>query len=193
MKRLRTILLFLLLGVIINVVVAWGCVLWSPLGSRVEAKPGMQTRVVGLPYAEFITIAQERGFGLRKTVYLWHVPGERNAIWLMDAGWPFLSMYGQNDYGRNPLGLITAVLGYSGFSVANDVVQRAEGIAAQRFETIDSLQVDLEQRQADLERQFAVTQAGFGVSISDAINAEATRFENLRVSMRPTWRANLHP
>ena len=66
MKPLRTILLFLLLGAVVNVAVAWGCALWSSLTELeflTQDTYGLREGVEWLPDDMFIVTSLQQGFG----------------------------------------------------------------------------------------------------------------------------------
>ena len=99
-KRLAlAILIFLLIGSILNIAVAWGCVLWSPLSSPgvLADYPEYRAGVSGLPDDHAIMTARSSGFGIALFTFTWHVPAESHAIWHIRAGWPCEALAGQID------------------------------------------------------------------------------------------------
>ncbi len=103
MKRCVTfILLILLLGVIANVLVAWGCALWASSGNlgRVPIRDRtVLDRVVGIPSDTSLASRWDAGAGVTTYTFQWHIPGQSNAVLMLDAGWPLPSLYGQVDIG----------------------------------------------------------------------------------------------
>lgn len=98
MKRKATVILIcLLLGAILNTAVAWACVLWSPFSnrSRLTDLPDNRALVRSLPDNQHIVTLRESGFGIIRYSCLWHVPGEANAIWHFQVGWPCVALSGQ--------------------------------------------------------------------------------------------------
>ena len=67
MKRVRVIMLFLLLGAIVNVAVAWGCALWSVL-APLSVPPKNSTVLRARVDPDFEVIHRRAGIGLDITV-----------------------------------------------------------------------------------------------------------------------------
>ena len=98
-RRALAILVFLLLGSILNIAVAWGCALWSPLSTPgvLADYPELWAYVRGLPDDHSIVTARSAGFGVVRFTFTWHVPTESHAIWHIRAGWPCEALAGQID------------------------------------------------------------------------------------------------
>ena len=68
---------WLAVGVVVNVAVAWGCALWSPLGELEfisHEEYGLRDKVDWLPDDFYIVTGLQQGFGLREISFQWHVP-----------------------------------------------------------------------------------------------------------------------
>lgn len=91
------ILIFLLIGAILNIAVAWACTLWSPFSSRslLTDFSDIRASIRGVPENLFVVTSRESGFGVIRFTFTWHIPGEPNAIWYIQAGWPFVALSGQ--------------------------------------------------------------------------------------------------
>ena len=109
-RKATAILIFLLLGAILNIAVAWTCVLWSPV-SKISLPTDYteyQADVRGLPADQTIATGMSKGFGLVRFTFTWHVPAEAHAIWHIRAGWPCESMAGQIDVEGKIFGALSA-------------------------------------------------------------------------------------
>ncbi|UCD74083.1 MAG: hypothetical protein JSV91_09865 [Phycisphaerales bacterium] len=120
-RRVLTILLFLLMGAVVNVALAWGCVVWSqadtdhldfrPAGVEQLIESGLGRSIEGTgdtlySYTEIPYIWQGSGFGLQRTrAWLWGFEGipsitDVNPVFpcLIErtiAGWPQLCLRGE--------------------------------------------------------------------------------------------------
>lgn len=76
---------------------AWACTLWSPFSSRSLLTDFLDIRasIRGVPENLFVVTSRESGFGVIRFTFIWHIPGEPNAIWYIQAGWPFVALSGQ--------------------------------------------------------------------------------------------------
>ncbi len=109
-RKAIAILIFLLLGAILNIAVAWACVLWSPVSkiSLLTDYPEYQADVRGLPADQTIATGMSKGFGIVRFTFTWHVPAEAHAIWHIRAGWPCEAMAGQIDVEGKIFGALSA-------------------------------------------------------------------------------------
>ncbi len=106
-RRLTKLVLFLLLGAVVNVAVAWGCHLWSSAtpeyaGSRHATESEWQLlekRRFARAEGEHCMVAKETGVGIHRTHlnttrYEARKPIKYHVTWLR-AGWPYLSLHGE--------------------------------------------------------------------------------------------------
>lgn len=102
------ILIFLLIGAILNIAVAWACTLWSPLSTSgvLADYPEYRADVSGLPDDHAIMTARSSGFGVARFTFTWHVPAEAHAIWHIRAGWPYPALSGQSDVAGETTGAL---------------------------------------------------------------------------------------
>ena len=98
-RRALAILIFLLIGAILNIAVAWACTLWSPFSSQslLTDYPEIRGSIRGVPDNQHVVMGRASGFGVVRFTFTWHVPAESHAIWHIRAGWPCESMAGQID------------------------------------------------------------------------------------------------
>jgi len=113
-RRLFKLALFLLLGVIVNVAVAWGCAIWSPISktSRIDSDeftyrvgeppfPPEESLVLTNIHASLLHfVSNSDGFGLRTKNESWSIMlagstkmGPDYSLYLHIAGWPFCSAH----------------------------------------------------------------------------------------------------
>lgn len=105
-RRLYKLVLFLFLGAIVNVAVAWGCVMWSPFRTSTLLDNEVSVLVLkshGLDsYAPYKLFSNSSvGFGIRRiVVYGWNMasmssPLDELVIMFYDSGFPMLCMTGR--------------------------------------------------------------------------------------------------
>ncbi len=102
-RRLLTLALFLLLGAVVNVAVAWGCALWVPSGERrqiwidYEFDPIFQIMPIPQDY-DYLRIQRASGIGIVETEVLAGFFGDIYALWALPthyaAGWPLRCLHG---------------------------------------------------------------------------------------------------
>ena len=103
-RRLFQFGVFLLLGAVLNVAVAWGCALWVPTGERQEIwidyefDPIFQIMVIPQDY-DYLRIQRASGFGIVKTeVLAAFFGGGIPVLWALPthyaAGWPLCCLHG---------------------------------------------------------------------------------------------------
>ncbi len=114
-RRLFKLVLFLLLGAIVNVAVAWECALWSQIAVHWNTSTTRWERLVPDSWPPPSSESSWRGFGvdIRQTVSWSPTPKEGKGssgisgwfqVDIYRAGWPFRSMVGDERRGPAPLG-----------------------------------------------------------------------------------------
>ncbi len=101
LKWVRRIAIFLLLGAIVNVAVAWGCVIWLPIGKSAATTKGSMNWLASVPkgWPEHASFTRYQRFGLTEWAQGAQPPegGDRMirslGQWVMEAGLPFRSMF----------------------------------------------------------------------------------------------------
>lgn len=109
MKRLTWVILICLqLGAILNIAVAWACALWSPISQPtiLDNYSEIRALVRGLPVNQHVVTSRGLGFGVVRFTSSWHVPGEPNAIWHIQSGWPCVALSGQISVDREIAGAL---------------------------------------------------------------------------------------
>ncbi len=104
MKRVRAILLYLAVGAVVNMLVAWGCAIWMPINHfKLGAYPAAPRLWNRLGLSEPCTpIALNHGLGVRTATFYWHDRRMVRAPCQHDAGWPFASLWGYHDAAMSP-------------------------------------------------------------------------------------------